>query len=154
MLFGETRDDIPATEGLRYHSVRTAVTSPPEVRRLGSFRNSANVLFNPVGSFRNFGSASQCHHFLPGNGGPRWALYGQFSARTRRSEAAIKGARMVGVARITESVAARYGALPATTPMLATVSPFFIEGTAQTYRTTPLDGARASHTVLPNRSVT
>ena len=50
--------------------------------------------------------------------------------------------------------AARYGALPATTPMLATVSPFFIEGTAQTYRTTPLDGARASHTVLPNRSVT
>ena len=58
------------------------------------------------------------------------------------------------VARITESVAARYGALPATTPMLATVSPFFIEGTAQTYRTTPLDGARASHTVLPNRSVT
>jgi len=58
------------------------------------------------------------------------------------------------VARITESVAAFYGALPATTPMLATVSPFFIEGTAQTYRTTPLDGARASHTVLPNRSVT
>ena len=56
--------------------------------------------------------------------------------------------------RITESVAARYGALPATTPMLATVSPFFMEGTAQTYRTTPLDGARASHTVLPNRSVT
>ena len=48
----------------------------------------------------------------------------------------------------------RYGALPATTPMLATVSPLFIEGTAQTYRTTPLDGARASHTVLPNRSVT
>ena len=34
-----------------------------------------------------------------------------------------------------------YGALPATTPMLATVSPFFIEGTAQTYKTTPLDGA-------------
>ena len=57
-------------------------------------------------------------------------------------------------ARITESVATRYGALPATTPMLATVSPFFIEGTAQTYRTTPLVGARASHTVLPNRSVT
>jgi hypothetical protein len=46
-----------------------------------------------------------------------------------------------------------YGALPATTPMLATVSPFFIEGTAQTYRTTPLAGARASHTSLPNRSV-
>ena len=61
---------------------------------------------------------------------------------------------VISVARITESVAARYGALPATTPMLATVSPFFIEGTAQTYRTTPLDGARASHTVLPNRSVT
>ena len=58
------------------------------------------------------------------------------------------------VARITESVAAFYGALLATTPMLATVSPFFIEGTAQTYRTTPLDGASASHTVLPNRSVT
>src|SRR5258708_31707917 len=36
------------------------------------------------------------------------------------------------VARITESVAAFYGALPATTPMLATVSPFFIEATAQT----------------------
>ncbi len=61
---------------------------------------------------------------------------------------------VISVARITESVAARYGALSATTPMLATVSPFFIEGTAQTYRTTPLDGARASHTVLPNRSVT
>ena len=61
---------------------------------------------------------------------------------------------VISAARITESVAARYGALPATTPMLATVSPFFIEGTAQTYRTTPLDGARASHTVLPNRSVT
>src|SRR5260370_41976962 len=58
------------------------------------------------------------------------------------------------VARITESVTARYGALPATTPMLATVSPFFIEGTAHTYRTTPLDSALASHTVLPNRSVT
>jgi transposase len=56
--------------------------------------------------------------------------------------------------RIRESVAARYGALAATTPMLATVSPFFIEGTAHTYRTTPLDGARASHTVLPNRFVT
>jgi len=53
-----------------------------------------------------------------------------------------------------ESEAARYGALLATTPMLATVSPFLIEGTAQTYRTTPLDGARASQTVLPNRSVT
>jgi hypothetical protein len=53
---------------------------------------------------------------------------------------------------MTESVAARYVALPATTPMLATVSPFFIEGAAQTYRTTPLDGARAPHTVLPNRS--
>jgi hypothetical protein len=51
-------------------------------------------------------------------------------------------------------VVAFYGALPATTPMLATVSPFFIEGTAQTYRTTPLDGARASQTVLPKRSVT
>jgi hypothetical protein len=61
---------------------------------------------------------------------------------------------VISVARISESVAARYGAWPATTPMLATVSPFFIEGTAQTYRTTPLDGARASHTVLPNRSVT
>ena len=61
---------------------------------------------------------------------------------------------VMSVARITESVAARYGALSATTPMLAIVSPFFIEGTAQTYRTTPLDGARASHTVLPNRSVT
>jgi len=48
----------------------------------------------------------------------------------------------------------RYGALLATTPILATVSPFFIEGTAQTYRTTPLDGACASHTVLPNKSVT
>jgi len=58
------------------------------------------------------------------------------------------------VARMTELVGAFYGVLPATTPMLATVSPFFIEGTAQTYRTTPLDGARASHTVLPNRSVT
>src|SRR5215469_3206307 len=41
------------------------------------------------------------------------------------------------VAPITESVAAFYGALPATPPMLATVSPFFIEGTAHTYRTTP-----------------
>jgi len=61
---------------------------------------------------------------------------------------------VISAARITELVAARYGALPATTPMLATVSPFFIEGTAQTYRTTPLDGARASHTILPNRSVT
>jgi hypothetical protein len=46
-----------------------------------------------------------------------------------------------------------YGAVLATTPMLA-MSAFFIEGRAQTYRTTPLDGARASHTVLPNRSVT
>jgi hypothetical protein len=63
-----------------------------------------------------------------------------------------RGMWMISVARISESVAARYGALPATTPMLATVSPFFIEGTAQTYRTTPLDGARASHTVLPNRA--
>jgi len=62
--------------------------------------------------------------------------------------------RVIRVARISVSVDDRYGALPATTPMLATVSPFFIEGTAQTYKTTPLDGARASHTVLPNRSVT
>src|SRR5258708_29913304 len=34
------------------------------------------------------------------------------------------------VAQFTESVASFYGALPATTPMLPTVSPFFIAGTA------------------------
>jgi len=39
---------------------------------------------------------------------------------------------VISVARMIESVAARYSALSATTPMLATVSPFFIEGTAQT----------------------
>jgi hypothetical protein len=38
----------------------------------------------------------------------------------------------IKVARITESVSARYGALRATAPMLATVSPFFIEGSLRT----------------------
>jgi len=66
-----------------------------------------------------------------------------------RGPRAQSGTHVVSLSRNT-----RYGASLATTPMLATVSPFFIEGTAQTYRTTPLDGACASHTVLPNRSVT
>jgi hypothetical protein len=45
---------------------------------VGWFRNSANVLFNPVGSFRNFGSASPSHQFLHRNEGPRsaqWAIH-------------------------------------------------------------------------------
>ena len=40
------------------------------------------------------------------------------------------------------------GSLPAT-PMLATVSPFVIEGTARINKTTPATGARASKIVLP-----
>jgi hypothetical protein len=47
-----------------------------------------------------------------------------------------------------------YGAFAATTPMLAMVSPFFIDGTALMYSTTPLEGAVASWMVLPNQSVT
>jgi hypothetical protein len=92
------------------------------------------------------------------NGRFRFAYDDHHAERTIASHHdADKHARLLAqnkVARITASVAAFYGALLATTPMLATVSSFFIEGTAQTYRTTPLDGARASHTVLPNRSVT
>src|SRR5438128_2076080 len=70
------------------------------------------------------------------------------------SEDQLTRRRVDTMGAASRTVAAGYGALLATTPMLATVSPFFIEGTAQTYRITPLDGARASHIVLPNRSVT
>src|ERR1700722_6875222 len=77
-----------------------------------------------------------------------------FVVKNKSEEARPRPSRPIRHARRALSRNPRYGTLPATTPMLATVSPFFIEGTAQTYRTTPLDGARASHRVLPNRSVT
>src|ERR1700680_2832478 len=114
----------------------------------------------PTGCFHVFGSDSvlySCIHTA--SGCSRSPVFISRGLLTLSSTLALRSCSLgpmwvLSVARITESVAARYGALPATTPMLATVSPFFIEGTAQTYRTTPLDGARASHTVLPNRSGT
>jgi len=42
----------------------------------------ANVLLNPVGSFRNFGSASHCYNFLHETGGPRSALWAILSTNT------------------------------------------------------------------------